>query len=106
MGTEVQRKEMTNRNYEALYILPSNYDDAAVQASLDTFKRAIEENGGTVAKAAKWDTRKLAYKIKGHTEGIYCLVEFSAPPTVPEEVRRLFRISDEIIRGRVFLQEE
>lgn len=97
---------MKLRNYEALYILPANADDDAIEASLQAFKTAIEAGGGTVNKAEKWDKRKLAYKIKGHAEGNYCLLEFSAPPAVPAEVRRLFRINDEIIRGRVFLREE
>jgi len=97
---------MKLRDYEALYILPANADEAAVEASLQAFKAAIEAGGGTVSKAEKWDRRKLAYNIKGHSEGNYCLLEFSAPPTAPAEVRRLFRINDEIIRGRVYLREE
>lgn len=97
---------MKHRNYEALYILPANTQDDAIQTSLQAFKAAIEVGGGTVTKAEKWDKRKLAYRIKGHNEGNYCLLEFSAPPNVPGEVRRLFRINDEIIRGRVFLREE
>lgn len=93
------------RNYEALYILPANMDDQSVAAHVEKHKKLIEENGGKVEVAEKWDKRKLAYPIKGHTEGNYCLLQFSAPPAVPAELIRQFLISDEVIRGRVFLRE-
>lgn len=93
------------RKYEALYILPANMDDASVLAHVEKHKKLIEEHGGTVEVAEKWDKRNLAYPIKGHTEGNYCLLQFTAPPTVPAELSRQFRISDEVIRGRVFLRE-
>jgi small subunit ribosomal protein S6 len=97
---------MTNqRNYEALYILPANMDDASIAAHVEKHKKLIEEHGGNVAVAEKWDKRKLAYPIKGHTEGNYCLLQFNAPPAVPAELSRQFRISDEVIRGRVYLRE-
>lgn len=94
-----------HRIYEALYILPANLDDATVAAHVEKHKKLIEDNGGKVELAEKWDKRKLAYPIKGHTEGNYCLLQFSAPATVPAELSRQFRISDEVIRGRVFLRE-
>ncbi len=93
------------RNYEALYILPANLDDATVTAHVEKNKKLIEDHGGQVELAEKWDKRKLAYPIKGHSEGNYCILHFTAPATVPAELSRQFRISDEVIRGRVFLRE-
>lgn len=97
---------MDNRNYEALYIVPAAMSDEDVDANVAKYKAAIEEKGGTVDKAEKWQKRKLAYPIKGHQEGNYCLLQFSAPPSVPAELTRLFRINDEVIRGRIYLTEE
>ena len=97
---------MNNRSYEALYIVPASLSDEAVDASVEKYKKAIEEKGATVDKAERWQKRKLAYPIKGHNEGNYCIMQFSAPPAVPAELSRLFRINDEIIRGRIYLREE
>lgn len=97
---------MNNRAYEALYIVPASLDDKAVGANIDRYKKFIEEQGGSVEKAELWEKRKLAYPIKGHNEGNYCLLQFSANPKVPAELSRLFRISDEVIRGRIYLREE
>ena len=97
---------MNTRAYEALYIVPANLDDEAVGQNVERYKKFIEEQGGTVEKAEKWDKRKLSYPIKGHSEGNYCLLQFSAPAKVPAELSRLFRINDEVIRGRIYLREE
>jgi small subunit ribosomal protein S6 len=97
---------MNNRSYEALYIVPASMADEDVDISVEKYKTAIEEKGATVDKAERWQKRKLAYPIKGHNEGNYCIMHFSAPPTVPAELSRLFRINDEIIRGRIYLREE
>ena len=94
------------RPYEALYILPADLDDDAVAAILDKYKGFVEEKGGKVEKAEKWEKRQLAYPINGHAEGNYCLMHFEAPSTLPAELSRLFRINEEVIRARIFLREE
>ena len=97
---------MNNRTYEALYIVPASMSDEDVDANVEKYKKAIEEKGATVEKAERWQKRKLAYPIKGHVEGNYCIMQFSAPATVPAELNRLFRINDDVIRGRIYLREE
>jgi small subunit ribosomal protein S6 len=103
---ETEERNMNTRSYEALYILPASLDDEAVDKNVAKYKKFIEDQGGAVDKAEKWEKRKLAYSIKGHSEGNYCILQFSAPANVPAELSRLFRINDEIIRGRIFLREE
>ncbi|HZH97625.1 MAG TPA: 30S ribosomal protein S6, partial [Fimbriimonadaceae bacterium] len=72
----------------------------------DRFKSVIEEHGGTVERAEKWDRRKLAYEIDGHKEGTYVQFNFEAGAAVPQELNRLMRISDDIIRHRIFKLDE
>ena len=92
--------------YEAFYIVKPEFSDADVQKIADRFKTVVEEKGGTVEKAAKWDKRKLAYEINGFKEGNYILMNFEAPPTVPAELNRLMRINDDVIRHRIFKLDE
>ena len=92
---------MDNRRYEAFYIVKPDLADADVQKIIDRFKTVVEENGGAVEKAAKWDKRKLAYEIKGYKEGNYVLMDFEAPAGLPKELNRLMQISDDIIRHRI-----
>ena len=85
---------MDNRKYEAFYILDPSLTDPAVQ-----------KIAGQVASAAKWDKRKLAYPIAGHTEGNYVLMDFECGSQVPKELSRLMRISDDVIRHRIYSKE-
>jgi len=94
------------RKYEALYIVKPELSDADVAQLAAHFKGVVENLGGAVSKAEKWDRRKLAYEIKGYKEGVYILMEFEAPPAAPAEVSRLLRIHDDVIRHRIFSQED
>lgn len=88
--------------YETMFIARPELGDSDVQKLADRFKTVVEENGGTVASAAKWDKRKLAYEINGHKEGNYVLLQFEAPSAVPAELNRLLGINDDVIRHRTF----
>lgn len=97
---------MKTQKYEAFYIVRPDITDAEVSKIAAHFKGIVETHGGTVKSAAKWDKRKLAYEIKGYKEGNYILMEFEAATTLPSEVNRLMRISDDVIRHRIYKQED
>lgn len=97
---------MNTRKYEAFYIVKPEFSDADVQKIADRFKTVVEEKGGTVAKAEKWDKRKLAYEINGFKEGTYIQMDFEAAAEIPAELNRLMRISDDVIRHRIYKQED
>ena len=90
------------QKYEAMAIVKPEMGDGDVQKIADRFKTVIEERGGSVAKAGKWDKKKLAYEIEGYKEGNYVLWNFEAAADVPAELNRLMRINDDIIRHRIF----
>jgi small subunit ribosomal protein S6 len=98
--------DMNNRKYEAFYIVKPDLADADVQKIADRFKGVVEDKGGTVEKAGKWDKRKLAYELNGFKEGNYVLMNFEAPAALPKELNRLMQISDDIIRHRIYSIEE
>ena len=95
-----------NRKYEAFYIVKPDLSDADVQKIADRFKSVVEDQGGTVEKAGKWEKRKLAYEVGGLKEGNYVLMSFEAGAKVPQELSRLMRISDDIVRHRIYKDGE
>jgi len=97
---------MSNRKYEAFYIVKPELTDSDVQKIADRFKGVVEQQGGTVESAGKWDKRKLAYEIEGFKEGTYILMFFEAPAHAPAELKRLLGISEDVIRNRIYLREE
>jgi small subunit ribosomal protein S6 len=97
---------MNTRKYEALYIVKPELNDGDVQKIADRFKAVVVDHGGEVEKAAKWDKRKLAYEINGYKEGNYVIMNFQADSQLPTEINRLMRISEDVIRHRIYLIEE
>ena len=84
--------------YEALYILDPGLGDEQIQPILAKYRGVVESNGGVVESAAVWERRRLAYEVKGRTEGIYVVMLFSSKPAVEAELRRIFQISEDQIR--------
>ena len=88
-------------SYELLYIIDNDLSDEGKEAIVNKINAVVTDNGGTVDGIDKWCTRKLAYAINYKTEGYYVLVNFSAPATLPDEVERVLRITDGVIRFMV-----
>ena len=97
---------MNNRKYEAIYIVKPELSDGDVQKIADRFKGVVEDKGGSVEKAGKWEKRKLAYEMNGLREGNYILMNFEAKADVPAELSRLMRISDDVVRHRIYKTED
>lgn len=95
-----------NKKYEAFYIVRPDISDADVQKIADRFAGIVKDHGGNVEKAAKWDKRKLAYEVNGLKEGNYVLMNFDAPAPLPAELNRLMRISDDVVRHRIYKIED
>jgi len=85
-------------SYELLYIINNDLADEAKEAVIAKLNAVVTDNGGTIDGVDKWGTRKLAYAINFKTEGYYVLVNFSAPATLPEELERIMRITDSVMR--------
>jgi small subunit ribosomal protein S6 len=96
---------MATRSYEALYIVRPELKDSEIQKIADKFKKVVEDKGGSVSKAEKWEKRKLAYEIANLKEGNYIIMLFDAEGDVPAELNRLLNISDDIIRHQIVKQE-
>ncbi len=96
----------TNRSYEAVYIVDPDMGEEQISTVTSRYKQIIETNGGTVAKVDVWERRKLAYMIKGRTEGIYVIMHFSGPAQAETELRRIFQISEDQIRAMIVRQDE
>lgn len=97
---------MNNRKYEAMYIVRPDMADGDIEKLADRFKSVVEEKGGTVESAGKWEKRKLAYELAGLKEGNYIQMNFESGPAVPQELNRLLGIHDDVIRHRIFKIDE
>ena len=85
-------------SYELLYILNNDLADEAKDAVIEKLNAVVTGNGGTVDNVDKWGTRRLAYPINYKNEGYYVLVNFTAGATLPDELERVMRITDAVVR--------
>lgn len=94
------------RDYEVMYILNADLEEESIDAVVTRFEDVVKSGGGEVVKTERWGKRKLAYEINDKIEGYYVLMYFKAPSSVAQEVERLLKISDDVLRHLVIKKEE
>ncbi len=92
-------------SYEAVYVLNPNLNEEQIAAQVTRFRNVVEANG-TVTEVNEWGKRRLAYPIQDQTEGYYVLMTFTAAPGIPQELDRIFRISDMVMRSIIVSKEQ
>lgn len=85
------------RKYELMYIIRTDLEQEAVDATVAKFQGIIN-NGGEIESHELLGKRRLAYEINKYRDGHYVLVKFNATPDVVAELDRVMRITDEVIR--------
>lgn len=96
----------TIRFYEVVYIIPPDRSDDQIQATVEKYSNLIKNQGGTIERTDIWERRRLAYQIKGYSEGIYVVTHFRGLPAVEAELKRVFRISEDTLRSIVVRPDE
>ena len=92
--------------YEVTYIIDSTLTDEDQTALIERFQRLVSEQGGTVDAVDKWERRRLAYEVKGKREGIYVVMNFTAPSAAEAELQRVLRLTDNVLRHIVVRVDE
>ena len=92
-------------NYEVMFIIDPALEDDAKEATIEAVKGIIAAEG-EVGNTDVWGMRKLAYPIQKKSEGYYVVIEFKAQPTLPKELDRRLKISDNVIRHMIVNKDE
>jgi len=93
------------RKYEAVFILVPNLEEENRNQLLDRLKGIVEGNG-TITNVDEWGNRKLAYEINDFKEGYYVIMNFETTPEAVDELDRVSRISDSVIRHMIIKEDE
>ena len=94
------------RKYEVVYVIRPDLDEEGTTAVIDRFADLVPQQGGEVIKVDKWGKRRLAFEVKDFREGFYVIMHIDAEPQVADELDRLFKITDSIIRHIIVREEE
>lgn len=92
--------------YESMYILKPDMEEEKKDALVKRFSDIVTNNGGTIEKIDEWGKKRLAYPIQYLNDGDYVLMTFEAEPTLPVELERNYKISDDVIRYIVINLDE
>lgn len=94
--------EVINK-YEAIIIIQNTLEEEAINGLVEKFKSLIESEG-TIESLDLWGKRRLSYPINDLNEGYYVFVQFSCKPTFPQELERVLKITDGIMRYMIIKQ--
>jgi len=97
--------EARKRDYETTFVLKPDLEDEEKQTILQRVKNAISEHEGEVTEVDAWGKKQLAYEIKDYRSGDYTILEFNAKTTVVNELERIFKIMDGVLRYLVVRNE-
>ncbi len=86
------------RHYETTYILRPNLGEDQFNEIIERTNALITNDGGEIISLDRWGMKKLAYEIKKEIQGYYVYVNYAAPGTTIEELERIFRIDDRLLR--------
>jgi small subunit ribosomal protein S6 len=84
--------------YEILLMLDAGVAEPRQTEIVERIKSLVDQGGGSWQSHVPWGKRRLAYEIAHKDEGIYHLLTFDAEPATVEEIGRVLRIDDDVMR--------
>ena len=92
-------------HYETLFIVHPVHSGKNKDLC-DRYLGVLEGRGATVTHFEEWGMRDLAYPIEKQGRGFYNLVQYQASAGTSEELERLMRLSDEVMRCMTVVLDE
>jgi small subunit ribosomal protein S6 len=84
--------------YEILLLLDPEQAEARQDDVVARTRDLVERNGGTWHSHDAWGRRRLAYPIAHKEEGVYHLVVFDTEAETLDEISRVLKIEDAVLR--------
>ena len=84
--------------YEILLLLDPELAEARQDELIARVRGLVEKSGGTWRSHDAWGRRRLAYEIAKKPEGVYHLVVFESSGETLDEISRVLKIDDGVLR--------
>ncbi len=88
------------RVYEMMIIFDSDVDDSGIQQMLNRVTEMVTAGKGKVASTDRWGRRRFAYEINHKLEGYYVVLEIVTEAANLDDIDRMLRIADQIVRHK------
>ncbi len=84
--------------YEHVFISRQDLSGAQAEGLIEEFTNVLSENGGAVVEHEYWGVKTMAYKINKNRKGHYAFLKTDAPSAAIQEMERLMRLNDDVMR--------
>lgn len=90
---------MEERLYDLIFIVRPATPEDEIKKVESAVEHAVSEKGAKLEKAEHWGTRKLAYRVAKHREGIYVYYQIRTNHgELIAELERRLRVQDSVIK--------
>jgi small subunit ribosomal protein S6 len=90
---------MEERLYDLIFIARPATPEEDIKKILTLIEHTCAEKGGKIEKTEHWGTRKLAYRVAKHREGIYVYQQIhTTHGELISELERRLRVQDTVIK--------
>ena len=84
--------------YEHVMIARQDLSNAQAEGLIEHFGTVLADNDGKVVESEYWGVKTMAYKINKNRKGHYALMKTDAPAPAIQEMERLMRLHDDVMR--------
>ena len=92
--------------YEHVFISRQDLSNAQAEGLIEHFSTVLTDNGGKVVENEYWGVKTLAYKINKNRKGHFAFLKTDAPADAVQEMERLMRLHDDVMRVLTIKVEE
>ncbi len=84
--------------YEIVLMLDPELAEPRQTEIVARVREQVEKQGGSWGAEEPWGRRRLAYEIDHKGEGVYYLLTFDCEPETLDEISRVLKITDGVMR--------
>ncbi len=84
--------------YEHVMIARQDLSNAQAEGLIEHFGTVLADNGGKIVDSEYWGVKTMAYKINKNRKGHYALLRTDAPSAAVQEMERLMRLHEDVMR--------
>jgi len=92
--------------YEHVYLARQDASAQQVEELTGQLKGVVENLGGSVAKTEYWGVKSLSYRLRKNRKAHFTLMNIDAPPAAINEIERLERLNEDVLRYLTIRVEE
>ena len=87
-----------NKHYETVIIFSPLLAEEDVKKGIARYQKLLQDHDGKLVEERNWGLKQLAYPIDGKSNGIYYIMEFTAPGTFVNKLEIEFKRDENLLR--------